>query len=183
MNTLTDKLAAALRAIPADEYDMRVYEGDGFHYFCCKNSPHLNIEHAPDCWYVRVREALAEYNALRARPTAPPHDAATVRRAPLWYAADYGDVYAVGVGDKQIATGMTRDYARRFVACVNACAGIPTERLEAATISATDLIRSLLTAVVDLHNGYPIRELHIDVDTLRQQAAALGVTLEDEDDH
>lgn len=67
-----DKLAAALRVIPADEYDMRVYEGDGFHYFCCKNSPHLNIEHSPGCWYVRVREALAEYDALRAAPKHVP---------------------------------------------------------------------------------------------------------------
>lgn len=44
----------------------------------------------------------------------------------------------------------------------------------------TDLIRSLLTVVVDLHNGCPIRELHVDLDTLRRQAAELGVTLEDD---
>ena len=47
----------------------------------------------------------------------------------VWYAPDSGDVYAVGVGDMQIATGMTREHARRIVACVNACAGIPTALL------------------------------------------------------
>lgn len=35
------------------------------------------------------------------------------------------------------------------------------------------MIRSLLTVVVDLHNDYPIRELHVDIDTLRQALEAL----------
>lgn len=49
--------------------------------------------------------------------------------SPVWYAPDSGDVYAVGVGDTQIATGMTREHARRIVACVNACIGVPTALL------------------------------------------------------
>ena len=56
--------------------------------------------------------------------------------SPVWYAPDSGDVYAVGVGDTQIATSLTREHARRIVACVNACIGIPTAQLEARSFTA-----------------------------------------------
>ena len=58
----------------------------------------------------------------------------------LWYAPDSGDVYAIGVGDTQIATGLTREHARRVVACVNACIGIPTAQLEAMNAQQIDLL-------------------------------------------
>lgn len=58
----------------------------------------------------------------------------------LWCAPDSGDVYAVGVGDTQIATGLTREHARRIVACVNACIGIPTAQLEAMNAQQTGLL-------------------------------------------
>lgn len=70
---LIEKLVAALRAIPSDEDEMRVEgENGGYYYFCCKNSPHLNIEHWPDCWYVRARETLAAYDAQRAQQAEAP---------------------------------------------------------------------------------------------------------------
>jgi hypothetical protein len=62
-------------------------------------------------------EALAAYDA---------HQAQDVAAGAWWFAADHGDVYAVGMGDKQIATGMAREHAARIVACVNACAGMTT---------------------------------------------------------
>lgn len=58
----------------------------------------------------------------------------------LWCAPDSGDVYAVGVGDTQIATGLTREHARRIVACVNACIGIPTAQLEAMNAQQIGLL-------------------------------------------
>lgn len=58
----------------------------------------------------------------------------------LWCAPDSGDVYAVGVGDTQIATGLAREHARRIVACVNACIGIPTAQLEAMNAQQIGLL-------------------------------------------
>ena len=60
--------------------------------------------------------------------------------SPVWYAPDSGDVYAVGMGDTQIATSLTREHARRIVACVNACIGIPTAQLEAMNAQQIGLL-------------------------------------------
>lgn len=76
MNTLTDKLAAALRGLP-DEYDMIEHNPDeGPRLFCCGGAVAQTLrsttrKHAPDCWYVRVREALAEYDAQRDQNAGP----------------------------------------------------------------------------------------------------------------
>ena len=64
--------------------------------------------------------------------------------SPVWYAPDSGDVYAVGVGDTQIATSLTREHARRIVACVNACIGIPTTQLEAMNAQQIGLLARLV---------------------------------------
>lgn len=64
--------------------------------------------------------------------------------SPVWYAPDSGDVYAVGVGDTQIARSLTREHARRIVACVNACIGIPTAQLEAMNAQRIGLLARLV---------------------------------------
>ena len=84
-------------------------------------------------------------------------------------------------------------FAAALRACIDLAHNCPRDELADAIIKtvsnalaeynpqqATDLIRSLLAVVVDLHNGYPIRELHVDLDTLRRRAAELGVVLEGE---
>lgn len=43
-----------------------------------------------------------------------------------------------------------------------------------------DLVRSALSALRDIDAGYPMRELHVDVPMLIQQAQDLGIDLEDD---
>ena len=120
-------------------------------------------------------------------PRAEPYDDGIVEPAKSAMDADFWSVYEWRTSRHALEGGWwewladcdTEDVARTLAEAIahDALTALQAEngRLEAAT----DLIRSLLTVVVDLHNGYPIRELHIDVGTLRRQAAALGVTLED----
>lgn len=42
-----------------------------------------------------------------------------------------------------------------------------------------DLARSAVAALVDLDAGYPWRELHVDVQTLRHTAESLGITFDE----
>lgn len=42
-----------------------------------------------------------------------------------------------------------------------------------------EALRSALTMLDDLSNGYPWRELHIDLDRMKADAAQLGVSLDD----
>lgn len=88
------------------------------------------------------------------------------------------------------------DYlARRIAACVNVCHGLDLPTIERtsslhrgpgenegadrpALEAAQDLLRSALVALQDLDAGYPWRELHIDLDTLRAKAAAIGVVVD-----
>lgn len=88
----------------------------------------------------RMRAALAEYEAGKAAP-AP---AATGEHAPEpWRFDGRTQILAADNGDHGIIATMNRgrDFrgpecdanARRIVACVNACAGIPTAALEGAT--------------------------------------------------
>lgn len=112
-----------------------------------------------------------------------------------WYAPDSGDVYAVGVGDTQIATGMIRDHARRIVACVNACIGIPTHQLEAMNAQQVGLLARAYDVCSEIVEDWR-HELEDDaripgadaVDTLSRVGGdalavcrwALGVTLEND---
>lgn len=71
MNT-AEKLAAALRGLP-DECGMIEHNPDeGPRLFCCGGDVVETLrsttrKHAPGCWYVQAREALAEYDAQRAK--------------------------------------------------------------------------------------------------------------------
>lgn len=81
--------------------------------------------------------ALAEYDAQRAKPTTP---AGSHTPGP-WEAPSAGiyagDVMVATVGSREVVRAMRKagreheilSNARRIVACVNACAGIPTEVL------------------------------------------------------
>ena len=42
-----------------------------------------------------------------------------------------------------------------------------------------DLARSAVAALIDLDAGYPWRELHVDVETLRTTAEALGMEFDE----
>lgn len=47
---------------------------------------------------------------------------------------------------------------------------------------AHTLIRSLLQALTDLDNGYPWKELGVNVEQLTEEAEALGIELDDDED-
>ena len=66
--------------------------------------------------------------------------------------------------DKSIGTGISQVDARRIVACVNACAGIPTESLESGRLE--EMRDSLFGAYVDgENNGGAVDWAYLD-DTL-----------------
>lgn len=110
MNATTEKLAAALRA--------------ALPYVGTMSDPSIRAN---------METALAEYGAAqRAKP-----EPAGEHMAEPWHVDDGGDgeimiwggTGAVDVPD--IGEIYNNADARRIVACVNACAGIPTETLEA----------------------------------------------------
>lgn len=128
MTTTTDKLAAALRAVVAAADTST----PGGHWEARADAMDAAAETA--------RAALAEYEAGKAAP-AP---AATGEHAPEpWRFDGRTQILAADNGDHGIIATMNRgrDFrgpecdanARRIVACVNACAGIPTAALEGAT--------------------------------------------------
>ena len=69
MNTITDRLASALRNLPNDDGMIEHNPDEGLRLFCCdgrvvcRMKGDDTVEHAAGCWYVAAREALAAYDA------------------------------------------------------------------------------------------------------------------------
>ena len=116
MNTITEQLAAALRAL---------------HRYC---DTHWG---AADADVEAARRALAAFDAAQQNTACAP---AGDHAPEPWHVDDGGDGEimlwggAGSVEDPDIGEIYAMDNARRIVACVNACAGIPTERLEGARL-------------------------------------------------
>lgn len=177
--TTTTRLAEALRTADA------TLARDGYH-----------VDHSTR---MDIRAALAEYDAARAafRPVAPSEPPAGAHAAEPWRVSrtklDQAFIVDANFPETGIvaeinlfrspelgANGDGIDNARRIVACVNACAGIPTEALEgfkpdpeaiAAYLRATEPVR----VVVKLEGGLvqwvgtssllPVEVAIIDYDT------------------
>lgn len=81
MKTIIDQLAEALRGLPDDSGMIEHNPDEGMRMFCCGGEVRQRwnasdtCEHASDCWYTQVREALAAYDAaqnlIEAGGTAP----------------------------------------------------------------------------------------------------------------
>lgn len=149
MKTTTDKLADALRDLLAGR------EGPDIGPFLAKMD--------------RAREALADYDAQRAQPAATSDhtpepwaaydlDGSTpyignkaANGRPGWEHETIADLFRDMDDGTSVVGAMNEPYpnaaanARRIVACVNACAGIPTDKLEQLTpANVSDALRPFL---------------------------------------
>lgn len=137
MDNINNRLSDALRALP-DDHDMIEHNPDeGARYFCCGQDVSFNVHpsrwkegsehiggrtHAAGCWYVEAREALAAYEAQQTGTQASPGE----HTAEPWRY----NLHHIQTTEEVIGVLPRVANARRIVACVNACAGIPTETLE-----------------------------------------------------
>jgi hypothetical protein len=70
-----------------------------------------------------------------------------------WEFGEDNDGWYVSVGDEQLAHGMTEENAQRIAACVNACAGIPIQKLEGRTIAEYVSDEAYLNGLHPTENG------------------------------
>ncbi|OGU22801.1 MAG: hypothetical protein A2580_11755 [Hydrogenophilales bacterium RIFOXYD1_FULL_62_11] len=138
MPTVTDKLAAALRNIPDDAALIEHNPDEGMRLSCCdgKVIERLHgfdsVKHTSECWAVAARAALLDYdNACATRE--PSGEEAPEPWAVFADATPQPVILDAAENVIFTSRGLRRDAlarARRTVACVNACSGIPTATLE-----------------------------------------------------
>jgi len=149
---LVIELMFAARAM-ALHYEVSVHDPAGsFCVECLRRSTPGTIEHAADCRTGRVLHVLGELEAAAAAsasepaPPAPETVDAAENFFEPWgmdvdYAGSVTDSRGIEVYDCAGATEVHDDeldrYARRVRACVNFCAGVPTQRLEDAALLAS----------------------------------------------